>query len=343
MKKNKIFVLLCAITALMIASCSKKAENELNAGNAQDASRKSINNVAAAESSFRIIGYIQDWADVDQVQFDKLTHINYAFAMPNADGTINDVDKPNVLRSVVAKAHANGVKAFISIGGGTAEALEAFNALASSPKSRATFRIALLEFVDKYSLDGADIDWEYPVKNETDVDYSALMQQLSISLHNDGKQLSGVVSGSYGDFIRPSVFAQVDWINILAYDEGTTNHSTLDIAQRSLDHWLGMGLSPAKAMLGVPFYGLSPTQEALSFASLLAQGANPDSDVFNDYGYNGITTIKTKTDLAYQRGNGIMIWNVGQDAVGANSLLSAIYAEVQKLESSAAKKSVAKK
>ena len=38
-----------------------------------------------APSAFRIVGYVTDWdVIVNQIQFDKLTHINYAFLIPHA-------------------------------------------------------------------------------------------------------------------------------------------------------------------------------------------------------------------------------------------------------------------
>jgi chitodextrinase len=44
--------------------------------------------------------------------------------------------------------------------------------------------------------------------------------------------------------------------------------------------------------------------------------------------YNGIPTIRNKTKLALQQGSGVMIWELSQDAPGANSLLAAISSEI---------------
>jgi chitinase len=45
--------------------------------------------------------------------------------------------------------------------------------------------------------------------------------------------------------------------------------------------------------------------------------------------YNGIPTIKQKTDLAKQEASGIMIWQLLGDAPGDKSLLNAIYQRAQ--------------
>src|SRR5436189_6351037 len=40
--------------------------------------------------AFRVVGYITDWDPaVGKAQIEKLTHINYAFALPKPDGAIN--------------------------------------------------------------------------------------------------------------------------------------------------------------------------------------------------------------------------------------------------------------
>lgn len=42
---------------------------------------------AVGQTPFRVIGYMPSWAgDVNQVQYSKLTHINYAFLLPTSTG-----------------------------------------------------------------------------------------------------------------------------------------------------------------------------------------------------------------------------------------------------------------
>jgi len=43
--------------------------------------------------------------------------------------------------------------------------------------------------------------------------------------------------------------------------------------------------------------------------------------------YNGIATIKRKTDLAKEKASGIMIWQLSGDALADKSLLKVIYEE----------------
>lgn len=331
MKKNIIFnVMLCLMSLAGLVSCSKQVENGLGnesaSQNQTDTDQKSVNKVSA----FKVIGYFPEWGTVSRVQFTKLTHINYAFAMPNTDGTIKQIDDAGKLRELVSGGHAKGVKVLIAIGGGTQEATANFNVLGANQQSRNTFVNSVMAIINSYNLDGTDIDWEYPVKGVSDNNYALLMAQLSSALHNKGKLLTTAVTGSYGDYIQPSVFKNVDFINIMAYDEGKPNHSTIDIASRSLSHWIGLGLTPEKAVLGLPFYGLHATEDALTYSDLLIAGADPYADNYNGYGYNGITTVKKKTDMAFDRAGGIMIWQIEGDGDNESSLLSAIYSQLQK-------------
>ena len=120
----------------------------------------------------------------------------------------------------------------------------------------------------------------------------------------------------------------------MAYDDdaGKTfrvHHSPYALAERSLDFWLKDRKLPAeKAVLGLPFYAKRGMgRYGPGFAELLQQGADPQADTFGENDYNGTRTIAAKTRLARQRGcGGVMIWEIGLDAPGQNSLLQAISA-----------------
>ncbi|MBX0288926.1 carbohydrate-binding protein [Hymenobacter sp. HSC-4F20] len=273
-------------------------------------------------AQFRVIGYVPSWAgDVNAVQYSKLTHINYAFLLPTATGGLQPIENPAKLQSLVSAAHANGVKVLISVGGWNNGDDSAFETIGGNATYRNTFVANLVSFANQYNLDGVDIDWEYPDAGASATNYAALMQQLSTEMHNRGKLLTAAVVATGGAGVLNSVFGYVDFLNLMAYDANNFDHSTYDYAVQSINYWKGRGLPASKTVLGVPFYG-RPSWE--SYAQLLARGASPNADVFNGVGYNGIPTIKSKTNLAFDQASGIMIWELSQDATGANSLLTAI-------------------
>jgi chitodextrinase len=279
-----------------------------------------------SSAQFKVVGYMPSWAgDVGSVQYSKLTHINYAFILPNADGSLQGIDNPSKLSSLVSTAHANGVKVMISVGGWNDGNDNGFETLAGNTTSRTNFVNNISAFASQYNLDGVDIDWEYPDAGTSANNYVALMTQLATKMHGQGKLLTAAVVGTGGESVLSAVFAQVDFLNLMAYDYNNYDHSTYTYASQSITYWKGRGLPANKTVLGVPFYG-RPSWE--SYAALIARGASPYADTYSGVGYNGITTIKSKTDLAYDQAGGIMMWELSQDAVGQYSLLSAIHDEV---------------
>ncbi len=274
-------------------------------------------------AQFKVVGYMPSWAgNVNSIQYSKLTHINYAFLLPTSTGGLQSIENPSKLQNLVTLAHNNGKKVLIAVGGWNNGDDGAFESLAANSTYRNSFVNNLINFVNQYNLDGIDIDWEYPDNGASANNYATLMQQLSTEMHNRGKLLTAAVVAVNGGSILNSVFNAVDFLNLMAYDGNNFDHSTYSYAQQSINYWKGRGLPASKVVLGVPFYG-RPSWE--SFSALVNRGASPFADVYQGVGYNGINTIKSKTNLAFDQGNGIMIWELSQDATGANSLLSAIH------------------
>jgi GH18 family chitinase len=59
----------------------------------------------AATSTFKVIGYLPSWSgSVSAIQFSKLTHINYAFLIPNSDGSLQAIDDASKLQSMASAA-----------------------------------------------------------------------------------------------------------------------------------------------------------------------------------------------------------------------------------------------
>ena len=285
----------------------------------------------------KVVGYFTDWTSgsVDEVvQFDKLTHINYAFLIPMEDGNVRPIDQPEKLKELVAKAHNNGVKVLISVGGWSyqnAELDPVFVKLAADDTSRENLVNNIVKFVNEYNLDGADIDWEYPDPGTESDNYLKLMT----SLHNklNGKLLTAAVTAGVSPWnpgetwtakgITADIFPLVDFLNIMAYDGGSgAEHSPYSFAEDALKVWTEKGLPKEKMVLGVPFYsrpGWKTYKEIVA-----ADPEAPNKDQSGQEYYNGIDTIKKKTELALEMGSGVMIWELSQDTTDDTSLLKAI-------------------
>lgn len=320
MKKIHFLVLTCSFL-LFITSCKK----DINSGTGGRTTPR-----AATASSFKVVGYLPSWAgSVSSVQFSKLTHVLYAFLIPTSSGGYQAVDDASKLSSMVTAAHAAGTKAMISVGGGGGGG--GFAGIVASSANRTTFVNNMLSFCNQYNLDGVDIDWEYPNTGTQADNFNTLMAQLATALHNVGKQLSiAVIGEDDGGSIESGIFSSVDFVTIMAYDDNNFLHSTYELGTQCLAYWLGRGLPASKAVLGVPFYGHDSSQDPNSDAAeveynvILADGADPNQDVYGTFGYNGLRTMKSKTSYAMANAGGVGIWDLSGDATGSSSLLSAI-------------------
>lgn len=281
---------------------------------------------------FRIIGYITDWGvQVAPEQIAKLTHINYAFALPKPDGTIDFPANTWKLQQYVQMAHERGVQVLISVGGWGLD--QEFEAFAASPELRAKFVKSLMQYVDENNLDGVDMDWEYPTGGASSENFLALMKELRAELDARKKLLTAAVAayGENAEGIPDETFALVDFLNLMAYADAGAHHSTYALAKQSLDYWHARGLPQNKIVLGVPFYaqpGDAPYRKLIQADANAAQ-----TDFFNYHGtlaaYNGLPTMRAKTQLAMERASGIMFWTLNDDSTDATSLLNAIYETAQ--------------
>ena len=83
--------------------------------------------VSPVEKEFKIVGYAASWSlEVQNIQFDKLTHVNYAFVLPTASGGLTAVENPFGLGEVVSRARANGGKVRCQTGLSGGEPLSLF-------------------------------------------------------------------------------------------------------------------------------------------------------------------------------------------------------------------------
>jgi GH18 family chitinase len=287
---------------------------------------------AAAPSSdepeeFRVIGYVTDkGATAGDDQLRQLTHLNYAFALPQADGTLVELANPWKLEGYVAAAHQHGVRVLISVGGWGWD--EQFEQLAASDAARGTFVREVVGLVEELGLDGADIDWEYPDRGASSEAFTALMTELRDALP-PGTLLTAAVAalGRNADGVAADVFPLVDFLNVMAYDGGEAGgHASMAYAQDALAYWADRGLPADQTVLGVPFY--ARPQEVPYRELVEADPAAAERDAVDYYSsevnYNGRDTMRRKVELAMERASGIMFWKLDDDTTDASSLLGVI-------------------
>jgi chitinase len=327
MKLNLNAYLLTGVFAVLFALSSCKKDNRNDIVPLHDAAPQSNQRVqAVTPATFKVVAYLPTWeGDVNAVQYSKLTHIIYAFLTPRTDGGLNAIENPGKFTSMISLAHNNNVKALIAVGGGGGG--DAFHTIVASASLRTTFVNNMVTYVNQNNADGVDIDWEFPSAGTEANNFALMMQQLANAMHGIGKLCTAAVISTGATYVTSTTINSVDWLNVMDYDDNNFQHSTYQSAVDCLNYWSGRGLPLEKTVLGVPFYARDNRFDysTKNYNDVLAIGGSPNADTFQNFGYNGIPTIKAKTNLVFDRGiAGLMIWELAGDATGANSLLSAI-------------------
>jgi chitinase len=273
---------------------------------------------------FIILAYATDGIIEPLIPYDKLTHINYSFLTPRADGTFNPFANSWKLKQIVKTAREHNVRVSIAVGGWGWDSQ--FETMAAGPESRSAFVQNLKSFVDEYELDGVDMDWEYPDPGQSAENFLALIKELRAAIPEKLLTTAVVAYGDeHGMGIHPESLPLFDFVNVMTY--AGSDHGTMEQFEKGLAYWSGRGLPKEKLVMGVPFYS---EPGGVSFAKLSnadASAAQMDSFEFNGavQNYNGIPTIQTKTRISMERAGGIMFWALDHDAQGEFSLVNTIY------------------
>ncbi len=277
-----------------------------------------------------IFGYLPlwDYACYETLDYRNLTHINLAFVNPDEKGKLVCEVPDADLKAIVTKAHENGVKVLVSMGG--AGGSENYPALISEPEPRKAFVKTIGKFVTSFGLDGIDLDIEGEAPSLFWSSYEPWVTDLRSLCDEKGFLLTTAVGNWYAGNITKKTYGMFDRVGVMAYDNDMdTMHATYQYAKDCIGFFSVLRKIPKeKLLLGVPFYGRGYDVKGkldwnsyISYKDLLKldPGAGA-TDSSNGYGYNGVETLLEKCDLARDCA-GMMIWEISQDASGDASLL----------------------
>ncbi len=228
---------------------------------------------------YKVVSYITDKLDEDfpeELDLSGITHVNYGFVFLRNDGLY--IRKPECLERMSRICKEQGVKLLISLqqwGG------QKFDERSRTEEERRRNAKLVREVVDKYQLDGVDVDWEYPGLNlSKDLDmegfkkeyYILFMQALRDELPD---KLLTIAHGGDPRFWKYTDFTALapilDFINLMGYDYnwahlGSAHHSSLYPGSVGLNdprlcddeaikYYLSQGVPAEKINIGVPYYG----------------------------------------------------------------------------------------
>ncbi|MEM1270794.1 MAG: glycosyl hydrolase family 18 protein, partial [Bacteroidota bacterium] len=252
------------------------------------------------KASDRVVaGFYPAWEHetlpIDEIPFERFTRIVYAFAYPEADGSLDVRDMDQVSR-LVDRAHAAGVEVYVSLA--TKHDADHFPGVSSDPVLRRRFVQQILGFLVSNCMDGVDVDWErWDLKSgqatirKQQRALLALLRDLDRDIRPRGYGVSIDVypSHGYGRYYPDAIPDLVDLVQIMAYDfSGTWSrpkpHSTYAHAvgdgtgrgTTGLAYWSGYRNWPAeKLVLGLPLYGRNFNDGGTSLAYRLILADTP--------------------------------------------------------------------
>ncbi|OQS00451.1 hypothetical protein ACHHYP_03576 [Achlya hypogyna] len=248
----------------------------------------------AGLGAFRNVVYFLEWGvyrdfHIANLDWSRTTHVNYAFAMPQADGSIKFLDEfaateriygrdlgPGAVQGCFGqvnkfKRRFRGTKFGLSFGGWSGSG--PFPAIAASPSLRTTFVSNAVALMIDLGLDFIDIDWEYPSRDQLPA-FSALLRDLRSALHQlpFRAELSIAAPGFPAQWgtATASICEHVDFLNLMTYEyAGTWSgraafHSNLfpspqlpgsSSVDAAVTDYLRNKCPSEKLVVGVPLYG----------------------------------------------------------------------------------------
>ncbi len=247
-----------------------------------------------ATKRYVLIGYVSgDGWTKDQIEARKLTHINYAFAVPAKNGefaAISAKDAANLAALTSLRSVNKDLKILISVGGW--DGCRYFSDAALTDASRRKFANSAVKFLKKHNIDGVDIDWEYPAqvgagnifRPEDKANFTLFLKAIRDRLDEQGKvdkrtgpnhYLLTAATGGDTAFVSHINLGEaqqyLDYVNIMTYDlyhgndKVTGHHSPLAQSKKgdqsrnssmsAVDGHIRAGVPANKIVLGIPFYG----------------------------------------------------------------------------------------
>ena len=311
---------------------------------------------AYAKERGTVVGYVAAFKGLDrelqQRGLDRYTQLDLAFVNPTPEGEVvaagalacapageSVMVSDAQLRSLVNSAHRQGTKVVASLGGAVIPPCGGDWAQLLQMPMRQIVLANLIAMVDRYDLDGLDIDLEGELMMQIDKqgNYTPFVRELADALHSRSKLLTAATGSYPGGMVPDASLPYFDLIGIMSYDAvGPTwgppggEHSTYAQAEADLALWIRKGVPASKLALGMPFYGrgFGSYREGWNLQDIAPLSARQlDSDVAGQrcggcsyITYNGLPTLERKAELAGAWGAGVMVWEVGQDTTDGRAI-----------------------
>lgn len=242
------------------------------------ATKSSAQSTKPAQPMLVIAYYSGNATDIDKYEIDKLTHIIYSFVLLRGNQLQVSPAAGSILRKLVSlKTKHPPLKIQIAFGGWGG--CKTCPAVFATEKGRNDFALSVKEILNKYQLDGIDIDWEYPAVQgpvghpfspADKQNFTLLLQALRSHLGKE-KEIT-FAAGGFSEFLEKSVewkkvIAYTDRIHLMSYDLvnryaiNTGHHTPLysnsfqkESADNAIRFFDSLDIPRNKIVIGAAFY-----------------------------------------------------------------------------------------
>lgn len=227
----------------------------------------------------RLIEYVtqENLAGMREEEVKCIDVVNIAFAQVVSDQVV--WDHPECLEAIARLRRLNpNMKILLSVGGWGAGG---FSEAASTSAGRELFADSAASLVERYGLDGIDVDWEYPCMTTAGIaadaadkeNYTLLIRQVRRALDSKGRYMLTVAAGGDSFFVEHTqmdrVAAYLDYVQLMTYDfrggfsQVTGHHTNLfasskdpaePCVEKAVRIYEEAGVPAEKLFIGAAFY-----------------------------------------------------------------------------------------
>ena len=219
-----------------------------------------------------IIAYCYEYTGIREKDLHTIDIVNYCFAQirENNNGFYIDISELSQINKI-KELHASGIRVCMSLGGWRDDSDDwiPYQNAASTESSRKQVANAILEIIERYQLDGVDMDWEYPRSNDKD-NFTLLMKEIrdTLKAKNEKYLISAAVPSSLNtkryDYVALNKI--LDYFNVMTYDMETSSNTSYQSAlytstysrystDDAVKSIINAGVDKSKVVLGMAFYG----------------------------------------------------------------------------------------
>ena len=285
-----------------------------------------------ATAGKRVVGYYPYWAEIrdytpQDVPYEKITHLNYAFVRPQPNGEITFTGSdtaPEAVRQLREMSRQHPDTSFIfsaSSGWYSGD----FSDAASTAERRSRFARSAIELLREFEFDGIDIDWEYPdgTIRESDPQNLTLLlkeirRQMDEAEKEDGKTYELTMAAAPAPWNADplevdKISDYLDSISVMNYNfhgawssnthfnaplytsPDAPNPSSVLTCDGAMQYWADQPIANEKLDFGLPFYGRAYENVSNENLGLFQSFSGSDSVTY----WNAHENIKTKAGYQY--------------------------------------------